>query len=121
VNYTDSSNLVVGVKYVYTITTVDRNGNESSPAVCDNVIAVEIEPPSFKALIVFLVICIGGLVSLALLVFSVVCLISNRQALRRGGCLKLNFWRTPKHKLLEIEGEDDDDIALLAGHDDDYD
>jgi len=44
-----------------------------------------------------------------------------REALRRGRCLKLDFWRTPKHKLLEIGGEDDDDIALLAGHDDDYD
>jgi len=81
-NFTDSSRLKVGVRYVYTITTIDRNGIESSPFVCDNTIAVEIEPISLKNLFVFMSIAISCMIALAFLVYVIFYLARKIESVR---------------------------------------
>jgi hypothetical protein len=46
---------------------VDRNGRKSSPVVCDNVLAVEIQPLPYKQLLHFMIYVATGLAALGII------------------------------------------------------
>jgi len=136
-NFTDTSQLSVGVRYIYKVTTIDRNGIESAVQVCDNTIAVEVEPISFRNLAIFMAVAVSCILGLALMVYIAFYvarkIVSFRQK-RKGHdyeevhflpqsltyffkiiFLKLAFWKKKK-PLLELRGDDDfddEDHALL--------
>jgi hypothetical protein len=69
INFTDTAQLEIGVKYVYSITVVDKNGVESSAVVCDNTLEVQVSPPSLKPLGIFMACSIAGIAFLGKFVF----------------------------------------------------
>lgn len=83
-NYTDGTHLKVGVQYVYFITTIDRNGVESEPAVCGNALTVKIDPPSLKELIEYMGYSILSLLVLTIIVYIFYHVISTKMARSRG-------------------------------------
>lgn len=63
---------------------MDRNGVKSSPVVCDNVLAVEIQPLPYKELMYFMIYVAVGLASLGILSQLIRCLIYIRSAKKKG-------------------------------------
>jgi hypothetical protein len=66
-NFTDSSTIVVGTQYVYTVTTIDKLGAESLATSCDNFVSLELQPPSLKSFYTWLAATAGSMVGVALL------------------------------------------------------
>jgi len=48
--------------------------------MCDNVLAVEISPPSFKALVIYMFTCVAGLGGIALFVLTINYILNLRSA-----------------------------------------
>lgn len=134
VNFTDTANLEVGKRYIYTITTIDRNQRESSPVVCDNVIAVHIDPPPVGELLYFMLYCVIALIGLGLLTQLIRFIVKTREAIKEGQ--ELNYLLTARKicllccgsclrgnskPLLELRQLNSEEKENLLDDDDSYD
>ena len=77
-NYTDTSKLKSNIRYVYTVSVIDKFGRESEKSTCDTSVDVIVQSPSFKNMIIYMIVAIASLSTFGLIFYSILVFIQKR-------------------------------------------